>query len=321
MVIQGVRYPSDFEAKKQMIEAGTFMCAKDYTIFGCGSLSARVGPNAVWISKEGEDLGSLKQDSFVRVNLNGKNPMGMMRDEPSSLLDIHLGIYNTAEKIRFVIHSHPMGAVLMGLKGCHIESSDIIPALKSLGHIDLCKGDSKEDILSGVKRVCLNEHGIIVPHDGCFIWGESLREVLSYLTRMDYYEKLMRLMGCCREKKGCGDFSIKSNSTDLKSDIDKKDTGRMSEDQLKKISELVITKLSQKSAESKIKGDIKKPYRKIKEDNGKTFSLEKSDKEIISKTPSSAKKDYTKNTDANPQSKIKDGVTREVIEHVYASLK
>ena len=49
-MIQGVRYLSDFEAKKAMTDVGKRMAEKGYVIASDGSLSVRVGPNAVWIT-------------------------------------------------------------------------------------------------------------------------------------------------------------------------------------------------------------------------------------------------------------------------------
>ena len=66
MVIQGVSYPSDFEAKKQMIELGRRMDEKSMVIAGEGSLSVRVGANAVWITAEDAEKGALKQENFIR---------------------------------------------------------------------------------------------------------------------------------------------------------------------------------------------------------------------------------------------------------------
>ena len=49
MVIQGVTYLSDFEAKKAIIEMARRLEAKGWLVAGDGSMSVRVGPHAVSI--------------------------------------------------------------------------------------------------------------------------------------------------------------------------------------------------------------------------------------------------------------------------------
>ena len=53
MVIQGVTYLSDFEAKKAIIEMARRLEAKGWLVAGDGSMSVRVGPQAVWVTVAG----------------------------------------------------------------------------------------------------------------------------------------------------------------------------------------------------------------------------------------------------------------------------
>ena len=50
MVIQGVTYLSDFEAKKAIMEMARRLEAKGWLVAGDGSMSVRVGPQAVWVT-------------------------------------------------------------------------------------------------------------------------------------------------------------------------------------------------------------------------------------------------------------------------------
>lgn len=55
MVIQGVTYLSDFEAKKAIMEMARRLEAKGWLVAGDGSMSVRVGPQAVWVTVAGAD--------------------------------------------------------------------------------------------------------------------------------------------------------------------------------------------------------------------------------------------------------------------------
>ena len=72
MVIQGVTYLSDFEAKKAIMEMARRLEAKGWLVAGDGSMSVRVGPQAVWVTVAGADKAALTQDMLVRVDMNGK---------------------------------------------------------------------------------------------------------------------------------------------------------------------------------------------------------------------------------------------------------
>ena len=76
MVIQGVSYLSDFEAKKAIIETARRLEGRGFMTAGDGSISVRVGPNAVWATVDGADKAALTQDMLVRVDLNGRGNFG-----------------------------------------------------------------------------------------------------------------------------------------------------------------------------------------------------------------------------------------------------
>lgn len=59
MVIQGVTYLSDFEAKKAIMEMARRLEAKGWLVAGDGSMSVRVGPQAVWVTVAGADKAAL----------------------------------------------------------------------------------------------------------------------------------------------------------------------------------------------------------------------------------------------------------------------
>lgn len=107
MVIQGVTYLSDFEAKKAIMEMARRLEAKGWLVAGDGSMSVRVGPQAVWVTVAGADKAALTQDMLVRVDMNGK---AMLSAKPKPLpedLPIHLKIYQENENAQCVMHTYP----------------------------------------------------------------------------------------------------------------------------------------------------------------------------------------------------------------------
>lgn len=194
MVIQGVNYPSDFEAKKEMIEIGRRMAEKRFVIAGDGSLSVRVGPNAVWITAEDAEKWALKQEHFIRVDLNGKQMPGSRRSRLPEDISAHLKIYSQNPALRSVIHAYPMGAVALAVMGEDVEPADYTPSVRKLGRMPLASGASAEEEAKAAVLVCKNDSGILFAGDGCMVWGESLTEAFHKLEALEYYAEIRRML-------------------------------------------------------------------------------------------------------------------------------
>ncbi|RAZ94491.1 class II aldolase/adducin family protein, partial [Klebsiella oxytoca] len=84
---------------------------------GDGSLSVRVGPNAVWVTVDGADKAALTQDMLVRVDLNGKTNLSAHPKPLGEDLPIHLRIYRENEAVQCVLHAYPPCAAVLGQQG------------------------------------------------------------------------------------------------------------------------------------------------------------------------------------------------------------
>jgi L-fuculose-phosphate aldolase len=197
MVVQGVKYPSDFEAKKAMIETAARLEAMGCMVAGDGSLSMRVGPNAVWITVDGADKGLLKQDSFIRVDLNGKQMPGSRQVRVPETVKVHLQVYEQNPAIRAIIHAYPISAVALGAAGMSVSPCDATPALRRLGRITLVGGSGAQNIENAAAAAGRTDSGVIIANDGCMMWGESLAEAFGRLQALEYYAKLARATGSC----------------------------------------------------------------------------------------------------------------------------
>lgn len=200
MVIQGVSYPSDFEAKKQMIEAGKRLDQKGYVIAGEGSLSVRVGPNAVWITAEGAVKGELKQESFVRVDLNGKQTPGSRQNRVPEDLALHLHVYEQNPALRCIVHAYPPEGVALAEQGTELPAADLTPSIRELGAIPVSLQSGEEAVRQAV-LICKTQSGMVIRRDGCVMWGETLREAMCRMETLEYYGKVSRMME--RGQAGC----------------------------------------------------------------------------------------------------------------------
>jgi L-fuculose-phosphate aldolase len=200
LIIQGVRYASDFEAKKLMIETGQNLDEKGYTLSCDGSMSVRVGPNAVWITKQDSENGSLSQSDFVRVDLNGKS----MNHSPDAVLpedlEAHLKIYRENPKIQAVIHAYPVCAVVLQKDGRGLEACSYTPSVRALGKVTMIPSGDMAQIGAAAALAARSDHGVLLENDGCLMWGACIREAYRNIRLLDYCAQVRSRMDGCREE-------------------------------------------------------------------------------------------------------------------------
>lgn len=211
MYIQGNRYLSDFEAKKAMIEIGKDLSSRDYCIPGDGSISVRIGPNAVWISVAGADFGDLTQDSFLRVDLNGRQMLGNRQKQLPEDTGAHLAVYRQNPQIQCVLHSYPPLLVALGLKGGSIREADFTPALKQLGAIPLVRAETAEELQQQTASAAVSVNGLLVAGNGCITWADSPKKAYQMTKAADYYEKIRKAGGGC-ENGSCDTCAFRGAS-------------------------------------------------------------------------------------------------------------
>lgn len=195
MVIQGVTYLSDFEAKKAIISIAARLEAKGFLVAGDGSLSVRVGPNAVWVTVEGADKAALTQEMLVRVDLSGKQ---MLSAHPKALaadLAAHLKIYRENEQAQCVLHAYPPCATALGLLGRAVEAAAFSPAVRALGRMQLLPAQSPEAQAEAIGLLCRTDKGVLLQNDGCMTWGKTPTEAAHLVEALDYYCKVKARLG------------------------------------------------------------------------------------------------------------------------------
>ena len=203
MVIQGVTYLSDFEAKKAIIEAARRMEAKGFLVAGDGSLSVRVGPSAVWVTISGADKAALTQDMLVRVDLNGKQMLSARAKPLPEDLPIHLKIYKENDSVQCMLHAYPPCAAIMGLQGQSVQPTAFSPAVRTLGRVQLLPGQAAEPQAQAVSLLCRTDKGVLLQNDGCMTWGKTPAEAAQMLSALDHYCRVMARLGEKPCSPGC----------------------------------------------------------------------------------------------------------------------
>ena len=112
-------YPTDAEAKAQIIEAGLRIYQRGLVAANDGNLSVRVGENALWVTPTGVSKGFMTEDMLVKLDLDGNVLAGTRK--ASSETKMHLRIYQENPDVRAVVHAHPPAATAFAAAGIPLD--------------------------------------------------------------------------------------------------------------------------------------------------------------------------------------------------------
>ena len=108
-------YPSDAQAKAEILDAGRKIYQRGLVAANDGNLSVRVGDNALWVTPTGVSKGAMTEDMLVKLSLDGTVLEGTRK--PSSETKMHLRIYQENPAVRAVVHDHPPAATAFAAAG------------------------------------------------------------------------------------------------------------------------------------------------------------------------------------------------------------
>lgn len=131
--------------RELLITYGRLLHDKGYAKEAEGNLSIRApGGFSIYITPTGFDKGELKLSSVVEVGLHGKRSGGYL--DPSSDLEIHLGIYRLCPSVKAVLHTHSPRAVRLAQEGASlpglpcVDGEEAIPKAVQTSGAALLKG-------------------------------------------------------------------------------------------------------------------------------------------------------------------------------------
>ena len=112
-------YPSDAQAKAEILDAGRKIYQRGLVAANDGNLSVRVGDNALWVTPTGVSKGAMTEDMLVKLSLDGTVLEGTRK--PSSETKMHLRIYQENPAVRAVVHAHPPAATAFAAAGLPLD--------------------------------------------------------------------------------------------------------------------------------------------------------------------------------------------------------
>lgn len=181
-----VKYPSDEEAKRAILEAGRRLYEKNFVAANDGNISARVSDSLIWATPTGVSKGFMKPDMLVKLDLDGRVVEGKSR--PSSEIKMHLRIYREAPEVLAVAHAHPPVAAAFAAAGIPLDTALLQEAVVLLGVVPVAPyaPPGSEDLAESVVPYLRDYNGLLLEHHGVVAWGDSVLQALFRLESIEH---------------------------------------------------------------------------------------------------------------------------------------
>ena len=196
-----VSYPTDSQAKAEILAVGKKIYQRGLVAANDGNLSVRVGENALWVTPTGVSKGDMTEDMLVKLDLDGSVLLGTRK--PSSEVRLHLRIYRENPDVRAVVHAHPPAATAFAAAGIPLDEALLQETVVMLGVVPVvpytCPGTAQ--LAEAVAPYVKDYNAALLEHHGAVTWGESVMRAYFRLESVEYYARMMmnsRLMGVTR---------------------------------------------------------------------------------------------------------------------------
>lgn len=195
ITIKGVKYMSDFEAKKAIIDVGKRMYDKGFVASNDGNISCKVGPDALWTTCTGVSKGFMTPEMLVKINLEGKVLQG--KAKPSSEAKMHLRVYRENPEIQAVTHAHPPVATSFAIAGVSLDKAILPEAVVQLGTVPVASyaTPGSQEVPDSIAPYVNEYNGVLLANHGALTWGSDVYQAYYRLESLEYYAKVLMFTG------------------------------------------------------------------------------------------------------------------------------
>ncbi len=191
MTIRGVKYMSDLEARKAILDVGKRMYSKSFVASNDGNISVKTGPDTIWTTPTGVSKGFMTQDMLVKMDLDGKVLAGKLK--PSSEIKMHLRGDKENSDVQAVTHAHPPVATCFAIAGRPLDAAILTEAILSLGTIPVARyaTPGTEEVPDSIAPFVNQYNGVLLANHGALTWGDSIYQAFYRLESVEYYATIL----------------------------------------------------------------------------------------------------------------------------------
>ena len=181
--------------RQAICDIGLKVWQRGYVAANDGNISVRMDDGAVLCTPTGISKGSLTPEMICKLKIDGTIISEQPPYKTSSEVKVHLRLYQEDEKVRAVIHAHPIYGTAFAIGGHQLvnkmmpENILAMPVIPVAPYATPSTMQLAENIVPFVHdySVCLMEM------HGALSWGPSLLITYQNMERLEYTAKLTYL--------------------------------------------------------------------------------------------------------------------------------
>ena len=177
------------EARRRVMDAGRAVMEKGLTWGTSGNISLREG-DRVWITARGTQMGALKEEDILVVNLDGTVLLG--EKKPSKETGMHLEMYRRRPDVGGIVHCSPFYGTLCASSDLSLKANLFIEAMyydRAVSRIPYYHAGSRE-LARAAGEACAQANVIFMGNHGLLTLDVNLEEALS---AMEITEQMCRM--------------------------------------------------------------------------------------------------------------------------------
>ena len=180
----------EMELRKQIIEAGKRLYARNLVAANDGNISARLGENEIIATPTNVSKGFMTEDMLVRLDLDGNVLDGTLK--PSSEVKMHLEIYKRSPDIMSVCHAHPPAATTFAAAGVPLDKAFLQETVVLLGIIPVApyQMPGSAELALGAAQFCPDYNAVLLEHHGLVTWGNNVSQALHRMESAEFYAQI-----------------------------------------------------------------------------------------------------------------------------------
>lgn len=183
-----MKYMSDSEAKRAIVEYGRRIYDRGMVASNDGNITIKVEDNAVWATPTGVSKGFMSEDMLIKMDLDG-NVLTKNERKPSSEIKMHLRVYKEDPDVKAVCHAHPIAATAFSILGKNIVPDILAEPIFIVGEIPAAPFampgtyEVPESIAAFVK-----DHNVaLVGNHGALAWGADIEEAFFRMDSLEHF--------------------------------------------------------------------------------------------------------------------------------------
>lgn len=181
---------TEYAIRREMVEIGRRMYAKDLVAATDGNISFRLGGDEFLITPTGSCLGFLKSSDLVLIDREGapRSP-----GKPTSELRLHLEVYRQRDDVRAIVHGHPPICTAFSVAGETLDRCVLPEVVFTIGAVPTAAyGTPTTDEPPRIIREHIKScDAMILDRHGTLTVGPSLLEAYYKLEKIEHSARVI----------------------------------------------------------------------------------------------------------------------------------